>query len=182
MNYVEPLKNKEEIKILDSYFKQQNSRNHLLFNLGINTPMRVNQLVKLKVHDVLDKEEITVTVGRKVISFPLGKKLQKLIKDYCLDKETNDFLFKSFRLKRGYKPLTENYVNKIIKNASRECNINNIGASSLRKTFAYFYYERTKDIRSLMKLLNHHDQYFTLQYIGKNERFYNDNFIEWEEL
>ena len=40
MNYVKPLKNKEEIRILDSYFKQQNSRNHLLFNLGINTPMR----------------------------------------------------------------------------------------------------------------------------------------------
>lgn len=182
MNYVEPLKNKEEIKILDGYFKQQNSRNHLLFNLGINTPMRVNQLVKLKVRDVLDKEEITVIVGRKVISFPLGKKLQKLIKDYCIDKETNDFLFKSLRLKRGYKPLTENYVNKIIKNASQKCNLNNIGASSLRKTFAYFYYERTKNIRSLMKLLNHHDQYFTLQYIGKNENFYNDNFIEWEEL
>ena len=86
MYYVEPLKNKEEIKILDSYFKQQNSRNHLLFNLGINTPMRINQLVKLKVSDVLDKEEITVIVGRKVILFPLGKKLQKLIKDYCLDK------------------------------------------------------------------------------------------------
>ncbi len=84
MYYVEPLKNKEDIKILDSYFKQQNSRNHLLFNLGINTPMRVNQLVKLKVRDVLDKEEITVIVGRKVISFPLGKKLQKLIKDYCI--------------------------------------------------------------------------------------------------
>ena len=67
MYYVEPLKNKKEIKILDSYFKQQNSRNHLLFNLGINTPMRVNQLVKLKVRDVLDKEEITVIVGRKVI-------------------------------------------------------------------------------------------------------------------
>ena len=105
-----------------------------------------------------------------------------MIKDYCIDKETNDFLFKSLRLKRGYKPLTENYVNKIIKNASQKCNLNNIGASSLRKTFAYFYYERTKNIRSLMKLLNHHDQYFTLQYIGKNERFYNENFIEWEEL
>ena len=182
MNYVEPLKNKEEIKILDSYFKQQNSRNHLLFNLGINTPMRVNQLVKLKVRDVLDKEEITVIVGRKVISFPLGKKLQKLIKDYCLNKSSDDFLFKSLRIKRSYKAITENQVNKIIKNASQECNLNNIGGSSLRKTFAYFYYERTKDIRSLMKLLNHHDQYFTLQYIGKNERFYNDNFIEWEEL
>ena len=81
MYYVEPLKNKEEIKILDSYFKQQNSRNHLLFNLGINTPMRINQLVKLKVRDVIDKEEITVIVGSKVTSFPLGRKLQKFSKE-----------------------------------------------------------------------------------------------------
>ena len=45
MKYVEPLKNKDDIKKISNYFKEQHKRNYLLFTLGINTPMRVTQLL-----------------------------------------------------------------------------------------------------------------------------------------
>ena len=52
MKYVEPLKNKDDIKKISNYFKEQHKRNYLLFTLGINTPMRVTQLLNLRVIDV----------------------------------------------------------------------------------------------------------------------------------
>ena len=182
MKYVEPLKNKDDIEKISNYFQEQHSRNYLLFTLGINTPMRVTQLLNLRVIDVKEKEEITIMIGNKVVLFPLGSKVKEIIQDYCKNKSDHDFLFTSTRVKNNLKPITKSQVNKILVKASINCDINNLGASSLRKTFAYFYYKRTKNIRNLMKLLNHHDKYYTLQYIGENKNIFDDNFLEWEEI
>lgn len=182
MKYVEPLKNKDDIEKISNYFKEQHSRNYLLFTLGINTPMRVTQLLNLRVYDVKDKEEITITIGKRAVLFPLGRKVKEIIQDYCKNKSDFDFLFTSIRVKNSIKPITKSQVNKILLNASINCDINNLGASSLRKTFAYFYYKRTKNIRNLMKLLNHHDQHYTLQYIGENKNIFDNDFLEWEEI
>ena len=182
MKYVEPLKNKDDIKKISNYFKEQHKRNYLLFTLGINTPMRVTQLLNLRVIDVKDKEEITIMIGKRAILFPLGRNVKKIIQDYCKNKSDYDFLFTSIRIKNSIKPITKSQVNKILLKASINCDIDNLGASSLRKTFAYFYYKRTKNIRNLMKLLNHHDQYYTLQYIGENKNIFDNDFLEWEEI
>jgi len=44
-----------------------------------------------------------------------------------------------------------------------------IGTHTLRKTFGYTYYQKTKDLTALMKILNHSSQSVTLRYIGIEE-------------
>jgi len=45
----------------------------------------------------------------------------------------------------------------------------------MRKTFAYHYYKKTKDIALLMNLFNHSSQSVTLRYIGINQDVINDS-------
>jgi len=44
MNYVEPIRNKEEVKAVEDYLKSKNERNRLIFVFGINTGLRVSDL------------------------------------------------------------------------------------------------------------------------------------------
>ena len=40
------------IKELKEYFKEQNERNYILFLLGINTGLRISDILRLRVRDV----------------------------------------------------------------------------------------------------------------------------------
>ena len=58
-------------------------------------------------------------------------------------------------------------MKNILKKASRKAGIKeNIGCHSMRKTFGYWYYQRTRDIRTLMLIFNHGEERVTLKYIG----------------
>lgn len=52
MNIVQPIRDKEMIKELKEYFKEQNERNYILFLLGINTGLRISDILRLRVRDV----------------------------------------------------------------------------------------------------------------------------------
>jgi len=43
---------------------------------------------------------------------------------------------------------------------------NDQGTHTMRKTFGYHYYKRTKDVATLMEIFNHSDQATTKRYIG----------------
>lgn len=181
MNYVEPLKTAENIRKVSEYLKKENDRNFLLFYLGINTPMKLRDLLNLKVIDVLNKSKIPIISGRKAIMWTLNESLQQAIRDYCKDKNSMEYLFKALRTNIN-KPIKESQVNKIINKAGKDLSINNLGASTLRKTFGYFFYMQTKDIDTLMKLFNHHDKYYCFQYIGLNKNNFIDRLENWQSI
>ena len=52
MNYVQPIRDKQKIEEIKGYLKQNGSRDLLLFTMGINTGLRISDLLKLKVIDV----------------------------------------------------------------------------------------------------------------------------------
>lgn len=88
MNIVEPIKKKKDIakfkKVLSS-----NKRNLLLFNLGINSGLRISDILALNVKDVKNKEfiEIHEKKTRKYKKFPINKNLQREIAKFVVDKE-----------------------------------------------------------------------------------------------
>ena len=47
--------------------------------------------------------------------------------------------------------------------------IENVGTHSLRKTFGYNYYNKTKNIAVLQNIFNHSEPSITLRYIGINQ-------------
>ena len=55
---------------------------------------------------------------------------------------------------------------RILNQAARQVGLSDIGTHTLRKTFGYHFYQRTKDVALLQKVFNHSSPSITLRYIG----------------
>lgn len=85
---MEPIRDKKQIQGMKKYLKGQNSRDYLLFTLGINSGLRISDLLKLTVDDVMGKERISIREQKtgKTKDFPLSEICKKSISEYL--KET----------------------------------------------------------------------------------------------
>ena len=52
MNYVEPIRDPDDVQAMKDYLKEWNERNYMLFMFGINLGLRISDIIKLKVKDV----------------------------------------------------------------------------------------------------------------------------------
>lgn len=48
MNFVQPIRDPEKIQQIKEYLKEKNERNYILFVMGINTGLRISDILKLK--------------------------------------------------------------------------------------------------------------------------------------
>ena len=55
---VEPIRDKNKIETVKRILKENGSRDYLLFLLGINSGLRISDILKLKVSDVKNKKYI----------------------------------------------------------------------------------------------------------------------------
>jgi len=168
---VEPIKDPEQLEKLCEYLKEKNYRNYVMFMIGINTGLRISDILKLKVSDVRDKEFIITTeikTGKKkkvIISLPLKKVLEPFIKG----KDGNEYLILSQKkTSTGMeKPITREAAYMIIKAAAKAIGFTgNVGTHTMRKTFGYHYYKKYKNLARLQKIFNHREEHITLVYIG----------------
>ena len=151
-------------------------RNYCLFTLGINSGLRISDLLKLKVSDVVDesrkmRERITLREKKtnKTKDFPISEVARKAIGEYLKTRtyDINEPLFVSQKKKDGKTSLQRDQVYKIINNAARSIGINErIGTHTLRKTFGYHAYQAGVSIEVIQKLFNHSAPSITLRYIG----------------
>ena len=173
---VEPIKNVKDIKRIKQYLMGKKSkRDYLMFVLGINTGLRVGDLLALSIEDVLEPGSITikhsVTIREqktgKLRVFELNDAARDAITLYLdtnLDWNKEDYLFQS---RKGNGVLTTRAAHKIIKTTLRELGIKgNYGTHSLRKTFGYHRYSNNVKLETLQKLFNHSSPAVTLRYIG----------------
>jgi integrase len=120
---VEPIKDEKHIKAIEDLLADD-PRNLALFSLGINTSLRVTDLLKIKagqVQDINKSKEIKFKNSRsgKVVKVPLNKSGIAAVKQLIRSKEKrneedvnpDDFLFTGYRKI----PLTVPYVNNLIK-------------------------------------------------------------------
>lgn len=166
MELVEPIRDKKQIQTMKKYLMEKNIRDYLLFTLGINSGLRISDLLKLTVEDVI-KDRITIREQKtgKAKSFPLSDTCKKAISDYL--KETGLRTGILFRSRKGRDPLSRIQAYRIFKDAARQIGINEaIGTHTLRKTFGYHAYQNGVDITRIQKLLNHSSPSTTLAYIG----------------
>ena len=167
MKYVQPIRDKNKIEEIKSYLKENGSRDLLLFTMGINTGLRISDLLKLKVIDVRNKSHVEIKEQKtgKIKRFPLLGNLQTMIEEYTKGKLDNEYLFRS--REGANKPITRVMAYKIINNACRKAGItDNVGTHTLRKTFGYHHYQQFHDVAILQYLLNHSSPSITLRYIG----------------
>ena len=173
MKFVQPIRDIEKLNEIKDMLKKKNSRNYLLFILGINTGLRVSDLVQLKVKHVRNKEHVIVTekkTGKDKRIF-ITDTLKKDLKGYIEKKSDEEYLIKSRQKdKKGKsKPLSRFMVYYILRNVAKECGLTEIGTHTMRKTFGYHFYQKYRNIAMLMDLFNHSSEKVTLRYIGINQ-------------
>ena len=166
---VEPIRDKGKIDIVKRILKKNGSRNYLLFLMGINSGLRISDILKLRVKDVKDKEYIELIEQKtnKYKRFPIANSFKYELEEYILEKMPNEYLFAS---QKGGKPISRIQAYRIICNACVKAGINaRIGTHTLRKTFGYHFYQENKDVVLLQQIFNHSAPSVTLKYIGINQ-------------
>ena len=167
MEFVQPIRDKKVIEEFKTLLNRGvfGKRNRFLFVMGINTALRISDLLRLKVHDVKDKKYLKVSESKtgKTKNQLINSALKAEIDEYTEGMDEDAWLFPS---RKGDKPLTRVQAYRIINDVAELMGIEEIGTHTLRKTFAYHFYQKTQDIYTLMELLNHSAPSVTRRYIG----------------
>lgn len=172
MEEVEPIKDKKQLENMKRYLKGNNLRDWLLFILGINSGLRISDLLALQVDDVKGKDRISVREQKtgKPKDFPLPINSKKAVVEYLKKEDlTEGPLFPSRKAKgsKGTGAISRQQAYDSINAAARAVGIEDkIGTHSLRKTFGYHAYMAGHDITRIQQLLNHSAPSVTLRYIG----------------
>lgn len=168
MNFVQPIRDPEYIRVIKRFLKEKSERNYMLFLTGINSGLRISDILKLRVSDVKKsyfniKEQKTGKAKRIAIT----PALQREFKAYIEGKEDHEYLFKS---REGInKPIGRSMAYKILREAAEYVSLEGIGTHTLRKTFGYHFYKQYKDPALLQEIFNHSSEDITLRYIGVNQ-------------
>ncbi|MCA1027151.1 site-specific integrase [Cytobacillus kochii] len=168
MNTVKPIRDLEKVAAMKEVLMNQHERNYFLFVLGINTGLRISDLLKLKVGDVRNKNHIVITEQKtgKLKRFKINNDLKRHITDFTVKKEEAEYLFKS---RRGNARIHRVQAWKILNTAAKEVGLDEIGRHTLRKTFGYHFYQKYKDVAVLQQIFNHSSPSVTMRYIGINQ-------------
>ena len=167
MELVEPIRDKKQIQGMKKYLKGQKCRDWLLFTLGINSGLRISDLLELNIEDVNGKERISLREKKtgKAKDFPLSEVCKKAIAEYL--KETALIAGPLFQSRKGVKAISRVQAYRILSDAAAHVGITDaVGTHTLRKTFGYHAYQSGVDITRIQKLLNHSAPSITLAYIG----------------
>ena len=172
MEFVQPIRSLKQIETIKKLLKQQNLRDYCLFTVGINSGLRISDLLKLVVSDVIENNKVKDRIRlrekktNKFKDFPLSDNTKSAIKEYLKTREykLNEPLFIS-RKNKGF--LLRQQAYKIINDVAKSIGIKEkIGTHTLRKTFGYHAYNNGYDIAIIQKLFNHSTPAITLRYIG----------------
>ncbi len=166
MEFVEPIRDPGMVKDIANYLKKDNTRNYIIFIIGINTGLRISDILKLRVMDVRNKQSIILKESktRKSRNIKINKVLRKELRLYCSGKDSHEYIAKS---RNGInRPITRDQAYKILREVSEMFGLEHIGTHTLRKTFGYHFYSQTKDIGSLRIILGHSSETSVLRYLG----------------
>jgi integrase len=148
-----------------------------MFTLGINSGLRISDLLSLEIKDVVDesgkiRERITIREKKtnKEKSFPIGDVAKKSIIEYLKTRvyTYDEPLFLSKKKDKGkLMPIQRDQAYKIINKAAKSIGIkDSLGTHTMRKTFGYHAYKSGVSLEIIQKMLNHSDPSVTLRYIG----------------
>ncbi len=154
------------MKDIANYLHGQSDRDYIMFLTGTNTGLRISDILQRRVSEVKGRKSMIIreqkTGKRREVKFT--RLLRKELSIYCQDKNPDDYLFKS---RQGHnRPISRSMAYKILQKAADEFHIDSIGTHTLRKTFGYHFYLKTKNVVMLQKIFNHSHPAITLRYIG----------------
>ncbi len=171
MTKVNAIKKIQDIEKIKNILLKKSFRDYMLFCFGINSGLRISDILSLNVIDVRDKDYISLVEKKtkKLKRFPINCKLKQLFRNYTNNKNSNMPLFET----KFHNRLDRISAYRILNNACKQVKIKeNVGTHTLRKTFGYHHYKKFKDVAILQKIFNHSSPLITLRYIGIDQDIY----------
>lgn len=172
---VEPIRDKAKIKQMYNYLMSRDPKYGLLFKFGLNTGLRISDILPVKVTDVYNdnfefkdyfvlKEKKTGKEKKIKLNNALRKEIETYVKRNRLTGDS--YLFSS----RKGTHIGRVQAYRVLKEGAEILGIENFGTHSLRKTWGYWTYKASKyNIGLIMDTFNHSSQNITLRYIGINQ-------------
>lgn len=166
---VQPIRDKQQLEDMKWALKRHCSeRDYILFLVGINTGLRVSDILRLKTDTILKlknkkRKEFLIMEGktdkkRMINVTSIFNEVYEYAKG--LDSE---WLFPS---RKGDKPISKIQAYRQLQKAGDMAEIDSIGTHTMRKTFGYWFYKQTHNVAMLQEILNHSTPKITLTYIG----------------
>ena len=194
MKEVQPIRDTKKIDAMKAIMKGKSSyRDLLLFTLGINTGLRISDILALKWGDFIngggkllnagDQLNVLEKKTKKVKTFVINKSVAEALKLYheSLDGvNPDDPVFSSRKTDDGsLQPITRIAAWQMLNRYANMVGLDDgIGTHTLRKTFGYHLYKKGVALEYIQKMLNHSSPAVTLRYIGITQEQLNDIYVE----
>mgnify|MGYP000196638796 FL=1 len=179
MSTTQPIRDKESLQKFKNFYKTQkpNPRNYAIIVLGLNTALRISDILSLTSEMVYDhnkvrehivvKEQKTGKINRILLNREVRKALNLyrhfLVKSAAY-KTGNPYLFPSPYVSQ--RPLSRYQVYRMIRNAAESVEIQEkVSCHSLRKTFGYRAWKQGADPIVIMLIYNHSSFDITKRYL-----------------
>lgn len=189
MQKTQPIKNRKDIQKLKQYYlDRQQIRNYALVTLGMNTSLRIGDLLHLTWKDVYDFSNRSYCRHLNLLEQKTGKNTQialnreviyalKQLKKSQTPIAADDYLFKSREGKN--RPISRTQAFRIIKQAADDLHIEGvISCHSLRKTFGYHAWKKGTPPAVIMTIYNHSSLDVTKRYLSIDQDDKDKVFLE----
>lgn len=177
MSKTQPIKNLKKVEELKQYYLDKgNLRDYVLVTLGLNTALRISDLLNLKWNDVYDfkirrfKDHICIVehkTGKRTL-LALNKVVVsslKSLKRHLKEVYPTEYIFKSMH--NGKKPIDRVQAFRIIREGAKKVGIQgNISCHSMRKTFGYWAWKKGIPPAVIMAIFNHSSIEITKLYLS----------------
>lgn len=177
MSTTQPIRNTEQLKIFKAYYQSEkpNPRNYTLIIIGLNSALRISDILRLTYGDVYDfernlwKTHIMITEQKtgKTNRVYMNREIQKTLTEFTDPalEGSSAWLFGSQRQKA--RPLSRFQAYRIVKEAASFAGLDaGISCHSLRKTFGYYAWKQGTPPALLMSIYNHSAYGITKRYLG----------------
>ena len=177
MSTTQPIKDTARLKIFKEYYlwEKPNPRNHMLIVMGLNTALRISDILNLTYGDVYHYEDRTWRTHLTVKEQKTGKtnrvyvnrEIRETLEAYAAParKSASSWLFDS-QIRQNF-PLSRFQAYRIIKAAAAFAGFDaNVSCHSLRKTFGYHAWKQGTPPALLMSIYNHSSYQITKRYLG----------------
>ena len=177
MSTSQPIRDTQDLTALRKFYlkDEPNMRNYVLICLGVNSALRISDLLELKWKDVYNFKDENfkkhlITYEKKTgketwiaINENARNGLQEYMK-FLKKISGEDYIFKG---KNNGRHLSRSQAFRIIKHAAGELNLENgISCHSMRKTFGYYAWKCGTPPAVLMDIYNHSSYEITKRYLG----------------
>ena len=145
MNTVEPLRDKKQIDAIRKSLSAHNLRDAAWFTLGINSGLRIGDLLHLTVGDVREtptkwRERIRITEQKtgKTKDFPISASAKKTLMAYLATRPETKSTDPLFPSRKHGRPLQRGQAWQILRDAAQAVGVTDpIGSHSLKNTLPY---------------------------------------------